>query len=200
MKIFKRKGLTAGILVVVPLAMGALAYFGAVPLYRLFCQVTGYGGTTQVAEQAPAVVADRVITVRFNADVGKGLPWKFEPLQREVKVHPGETGLAFFRAENLSEEPILGSAAFNVTPQKSGIYFNKIECFCFTEQFLEPGESEKFGVTFFLDPAIVDDGNMRDLHTITLSYTFFNLGPEARDAYLKKKGRLASGDATEPRS
>ncbi len=180
-----RKKLTAAILVAVPLGMSAFAYFGAVPLYELFCQVTGYGGTTQVAGEAPPVVADRVIKVRFSADVAPGLAWRFTPVEKEIEIRPGETALAFYRAENLGGEPILGLATFNVTPQKAGIYFNKIECFCFSEQLLGPGESAELAVTFFIDPEIADDRNMYDLDTITLSYTFFDQGAEARDAYLE---------------
>lgn len=196
-KLFRRKGLTAVLLVAVTIGMVGLS-FAAVPLYRLFCQVTGYGGTTQVAEEAPAVIAERVITIHFNADVGQGLPWRFKPKQRAIEVRPGETHLAFYEAENLSAEPILGSSTFNVTPQKAGIYFNKIQCFCFEEQFLEAGESAEFGVTFFIDPEIVTDRDMHDLDTITLSYTFFNLGEAARDAYIEDRSRLASREAGEP--
>ncbi|GIK99865.1 MAG: hypothetical protein BroJett029_40740 [Alphaproteobacteria bacterium] len=152
--------------------MVGLAY-ASVPLYRLFCQVTGYGGTTQRAEAASEVVADRKITVRFNADVNSRLPWRFAPEQREVTLAIGETGLAFYRATNQSAETVTGTATFNVTPFKAGPYFNKIECFCFTEQALEPGQSVDMPVTFFVDPAILEDPDLADVHTITLSYTFF---------------------------
>jgi len=145
----------------------------SVPLYRLFCQVTGYGGTTQRAAEASAIVADRTMTVRFNADVNGGLPWSFQPAQREMRLAIGETGLAFYRARNLSDRAIAGTATFNVTPQKAGRYFSKIDCFCFTEQRLEPGATADMPVTFFVDPALLDDPNMADVRTITLSYTFF---------------------------
>lgn len=145
----------------------------SVPLYRLFCQVTGYGGTTQRAEAAPDVVSDRVMTVRFNADVNGDLPWSFYPEQREVTLPIGETALAFYRAENRSGKAVTGTATFNVTPLKAGQYFNKIECFCFTEQTLQPGQSVDMPVSFFVDPAILDDPNLDEVHTITLSYTFF---------------------------
>jgi cytochrome c oxidase assembly protein subunit 11 len=145
----------------------------SVPLYRLFCQVTGYGGTTQRAEAAPDVVSDRMMTVRFNADVNGGLPWSFYPEQREVTLPIGEPALAFYRAENRSGKTITGTATFNVTPLKAGQYFNKIECFCFTEQTLQPGQSVDMPVSFFVDPAILDDPNLDEVHTITLSYTFF---------------------------
>jgi cytochrome c oxidase assembly protein subunit 11 len=180
-----RKKLTAAILVAVPLGMAAFAYFGAVPLYELFCRVTGYGGTTQVAGEASPIVVDRVIKVQFSADVAPGLSWRFAPVEKEIEIRPGETALAFYRAENLGGEPILGSATFNVTPQKAGIYFNKIECFCFSDQFLGPGEKAELAVTFFIDPEIADDRNMYDLDTVTLSYTFFDQGADARDAYLE---------------
>jgi cytochrome c oxidase assembly protein subunit 11 len=147
--------------------------YAAVPLYRLFCQVTGYGGTTQVAAEAPREVLDRTVTVRFNADVATGLPWKFEPVQRDITVKVGETGLAFYRAQNLTDRPIVGMATFNVTPDKAGQYFNKIHCFCFDQQRLEPGQSVDMPVTFFVDPAMAKDRGMNDVYYITLSYTFF---------------------------
>ena len=145
----------------------------AVPLYRLFCQVTGYGGTTQVADVAPVEVLDRTIKVRFNADVEPDLPWRFEPVEREVTVRIGETTLAFYRAENRADRPIVGQAVYNVTPFRAGPYFSKIACFCFEEQVLAPGEAIDMPVSFYVDPAIVDDPDTRDLSAITLSYTFF---------------------------
>ncbi len=147
--------------------------FASVPLYRLFCQVTGFGGTTQVAESAPQEVSDRVIAVRFNADVNGKLPWRFGPLQREVKVQVGENRLAFYQAKNTSEKPVTGTATFNVTPLKAGQYFSKVACFCFTEQRLEPGQEIDMPVSFFVDPAMLEDPEMDDVNTITLSYTFF---------------------------
>ena len=169
-----RKSATAGILLTVAVAMIGLS-FAAVPLYRLFCQVTGYGGTPQVAEQAPGAASERVMTVRFNADVGPDLAWSFRPAQREVKARVGEEALAFFDALNDSNEAVTGTAVFNVTPLKAGPYFSKIDCFCFTEQVLAPGERAKLAVSFFIDPEILDDPNMHDLETITLSYTFFRV-------------------------
>jgi cytochrome c oxidase assembly protein subunit 11 len=147
--------------------------FASVPLYRLFCQVTGYGGTTQVAAAAPAEVGARKITVRFNADTHRDLPWRFVPAQREVTIAVGETALAYYRATNLAGVPVTGTATFNVTPQKAGIYFDKLACFCFEEQTLAPGATVEMPVSFFVDPAIVDDPNLADVSTITLSYTFF---------------------------
>lgn len=165
--------------------------FAAVPLYRLFCQVTGYGGTTQVAKVAPGATTDRVITVRFDANVAPGLPWTFTAPQ-PVSVRLGEQGEAAYTARNTGDQPVLGTATFNVTPFKAGKYFDKIQCFCFTEQMLMPGESKEFPLTFFVDPAIVDDPNARDVSTITLSYTFFNAGPKALQEYLEKSRTAAA--------
>lgn len=145
----------------------------AVPLYRLFCQVTGFGGTTQRAEQAPDASVTETIKVRFNADVASDLPWRFSPAEREIEIRIGERQLAFYRAENRSDQPLLGSATFNVTPHKAALYFAKIDCFCFEEQQLQPHETVEMPVSFYVDPAILDDPNTRDVGTITLSYTFF---------------------------
>ncbi|HLO76042.1 MAG TPA: cytochrome c oxidase assembly protein [Magnetospirillum sp.] len=144
----------------------------SVPLYRLFCKVTGYGGATRVSAAAPGAV-DRVVTVRFDGSVSKNLPWRFRPDQREMTVHLGEQALATFSATNTGNTPIVGTATFNVTPDKAGRYFNKIACFCFTEQRLEPGETVDMPVTFFVDPALADDPYANEVTTITLSYTFF---------------------------
>ncbi len=165
-------------LTVVFLSVGVIfGMFGlvaaSVPLYRLFCQVTGYGGTTQRAEAASEVVSDETITVRFNADVNSRLPWRFQPEQRAMTLAIGESGLAFYQATNLSARVITGTATFNVTPFKAGPYFNKIACFCFTEQTLQPGQTVDMPVSFFVDPAILEDPDLADVHTITLSYTFF---------------------------
>lgn len=161
--------------------MAGLA-FASVPLYRLFCQVTGYGGTTQVADAAPAEIAERRITVRFNADVNPKLPWNFEPLEPAVTLRVGEPGLAFYRAVNLTDRPVSGTATFNVTPLKAGQYFSKTQCFCFDEQRLEAGEAVEMGVSFFIDPAILEDRNLDDVTTVTLSYIFFRSLEEAADA------------------
>lgn len=147
--------------------------FASVPLYRLFCQVTGLGGTTQVAAAESDAVLDRTITVRFNASRDPSLPWSFQPEQRAVELRIGETGLAYYRADNRSPEPVVGVATYNVTPLKAGIYFNKLACFCFENQVLQPGEGIDMPVSFFVDPAIADDRSMDDVKTITLSYTFF---------------------------
>jgi len=178
------------VLVGVVVAMIGAAY-ASVPLYRIFCQVTGYGGTTRVAEQAPVAVGERVFTIRFNADVDPHLPWAFQPVQREMKVKVGETGLAFFQARNLSARRTAGTATFNVTPAKAGQYFNKVQCFCFTEQFLAAGASADMPVSFFVDPAIDEDPNLEEVKTITLSYTFF---PD-ENAGEQQLGRLATPEA-----
>lgn len=145
----------------------------AVPLYDLFCRVTGYGGTTGVAATAPAVVSDRTIEVRFNADVDHRLPWAFQPELRRMEVPIGANELAFYRARNDGDRPLVGTATFNVTPFEAGPYFNKIACFCFQEQLLAAGESIEMPVSFYVDPAILDDPALADVTSITLSYTFF---------------------------
>ena len=161
-------------LILLALAVGMVgAAYAAVPLYQLFCAATGYGGTPQIGPQASPGAVSRMITVRFNADVNGGMPWLFQPLQREVRIKVGETGMAWFRAQNLASRPVKGQATFNVTPDKTGIYFNKIQCFCFDEQVLQPGQSVDMPVTFFVDPKLAGDRNMDDIRTITLSYTFF---------------------------
>ena len=168
----RRNRLTASAVLAVAVGMVGLAY-AAVPLYQAFCKATGYGGTTQTAIVAPTEVAARVVTVRFNTDVAGDLPWRFEPEQRAVDVHVGEETLAFFSAENRSDHPIRGVAAFNVTPDKAGIYFDKIACFCFTEQTLQPGQKVDMPVSFFVDPKLLKDRNLDEVSEITLSYTFF---------------------------
>jgi cytochrome c oxidase assembly protein subunit 11 len=177
------KALTVVVLASVVIGMLGLTA-AAVPLYRLFCQATGYGGTTQRAEAAPEQGLERTITVRFNADVDPDLPWSFAPEQRQVEVRIGEQSLAFYRARNRSDHAVVGQATYNVTPFKAGPYFSKIACFCFEEQVLQPGQEVDMPVSFYVDPAILDDRNTRDVHTITLSYTFFLLEdePEALEA------------------
>ena len=147
--------------------------FAAVPAYRAFCQVTGWGGVTQRADAASQEVLERKITIRFDATVSDKLPWRFKPEQLSQTLRIGETGLAFYEAENLSAGPVKGRATFNVSPAKAGLYFRKIECFCFTEQVLAPGEKVSMPVTYFIDPALADDVNLDEVQTITLSYTFF---------------------------
>ena len=146
--------------------------FASAPLYRAFCSLTGFGGTPLRAEKAPGAVAGK-IGVRFDANVHPGLPWRFEPEQRTVRIAPGEQTKIFYRAQNLSAKPITGQAAFNVTPDQAGKYFNKIQCFCFTEQTLKAGQSVDMPVVFFVDPKILKDEDTKDIDEITLSYTFY---------------------------
>lgn len=166
-----RNGRTALVLFGLVAGMIGLS-FASVPLYRWFCQVTGFGGTTQVAETLPERPGERIMTIRFNSDVHPKLPWAFQPEERAVQIRVGESGLVFYNARNLAEGPTTGVSTFNVTPQKAGIYFNKVQCFCFEEQILQPGEEMAMGVSFFVDPAIEEDPNLDDVRTITLSYTF----------------------------
>jgi cytochrome c oxidase assembly protein subunit 11 len=161
----------AGVLVTVVAGMVGMS-FAAVPLYDLFCRVTGYGGTTRVADAESDLVIDREVIVRFDSNVN-GLPWSFGAESTGVRLKVGETGHAVYVAENVSDEPTYGTAVFNVSPFAAGAYFNKIECFCFTQQRLEPGERIEMPVQFFLDPAMVDDVELRSVRTITLSYTFY---------------------------
>lgn len=148
--------------------------FASVPLYRLFCEATGYSGTTQRAAAAPTQSASNaLVTVRFNAETATELGWEFRPLQEQVTVHPGEERVIAYRAVNRTNQPVTGTATFNVTPFKAGFYFNKLQCFCFTKQYLAPGESADLSVSFFVDPDILTDQNTRDVDTITLSYTMF---------------------------
>jgi len=153
------------------LAMLALA-FASVPLYRVFCQVTGFGGTTMKADAAPGAVAGQ-IGVRFDANIDPKLPWKFEPVQETVRIHPGARTTIYYRATNYTARSTTGQAIFNVTPESAGKYFSKIECFCFTEQTLKPGESVKMPVIFFVDPKLRDDPDTKHIDEITLSYTFY---------------------------
>jgi len=153
------------------LAMLGLA-FASVPLYRVFCQVTGFGGTTQKAEAAPGAVAGQ-IGVRFDANIDPALPWKFEPVQETVRIHPGARTTIYYEATNYTARSTTGQAIFNVTPEIAGKYFSKIECFCFTEQTLKPGETVKMPVIFFVDPKLRDDPDTKHIDEITLSYTFY---------------------------
>ena len=159
---------------VVAMSMVGLAY-ASVPLYRLFCQVTGFGGTTQVATKAPeqVLLTAEPLAVRFDANVNPQLNWLFVPVEQKVSLKPGEEVIAIYRATNIGTMPSTGTANFNVTPQKAGPYFMKIECFCFTEQTLQPGESIDMPVRFFLDSEIASDINTADIDEIVLSYTFF---------------------------
>lgn len=162
-------------------------------LYRIFCQVTGYGGTTQRAIAPSDHIVDRVVTVRFDANVAPGLAWKFEPVQPTVNVKLGENVLAFYRATNLSDKPLTGTAAFNVSPDTMGLFFSKIACFCFTEQTLQPGQSVEMPVTFFVDPKMLEDRDTRHLQNITLSYVFY---PVKEPAAVKETAAVKDTSAT----
>jgi cytochrome c oxidase assembly protein subunit 11 len=154
-------------------AMGVLMYY-AVPLYNMFCQVTGIGGTTQrAAAESPVETVDRNVTVQFATQVNPGLPWSFRPEQTKVTMRLGERKTVYFRAANNADRTIVGHAAYNVTPLKVGRYVNKIECFCFTEERLHPGESVRMPVQLFVDPQLARDDDVSEVKTITLSYTFF---------------------------
>ncbi len=167
--------------------------FAAVPLYRIFCQATGYDGTPRRAAAASAASIDRDITVRFDASVSSALGWKFQPVQRALRLKIGENALAFFTAENLTAEPLTGTATFNITPEIAASYFNKVQCFCFTQQHLAPGQKADLPVSFFIDPAIVDDPDAKDVSEITLSYTFFKANkPDAAAAAVSGKGAASS--------
>jgi cytochrome c oxidase assembly protein subunit 11 len=154
--------------------MGALAW-ASVPFYDWFCRVTGFGGTTDVATTGSDEILDKTITVRFDGSINKNMPWEFKPVQREMELRIGETGLAFYEAYNPTDKPVAGSASYNVTPYEAGGFFSKIQCFCFEEQVLQPGERVQMPVTFFVDPEIVTDRDAKYVHTITLSYTFYEI-------------------------
>ena len=164
--------LVAGICLAFFGGMVGMAY-AAVPLYAMFCQMTGYGGTTQRVEQYSDRVLDRKITVRFDANISSGLPWDFQPAARDMTMKIGETAEAHYTATNLFDTPTAGRATFNVTPEIAGSYFNKVECFCFTDTTLKPGETLDMPVVFFVDPDIADEPELKNITTITLSYTFF---------------------------
>ena len=154
--------------------MGAMAW-ASVPLYDLFCRVTGYGGYTNVSEVESKIILDETITIRFDASLERDMPWEFMPVERQVEVKVGETALAFYEAYNPTSRPIAGSASYNVTPYGAGSFFNKIDCFCFQEQILQPGERVQMPVTFFVDPELVNDKDAKFAKTITLSYTFYEI-------------------------
>ena len=181
---------SCGLIVV---SMVGMAY-AAVPLYDLFCRVTGYGGTTQIAQYDSTQILDREVTVRFDASNARDFPWEFEPLQREMTVRVGETALAFYRATNTTERPVTGVASYNVSPFKVGPYFSKLECFCFTEQTLQPGQSMDMPVIFFVDPLMDEEARLDDITTMTLSYTFWEAGDE--DRYETATAPAGTGEAS----
>jgi cytochrome c oxidase assembly protein subunit 11 len=189
---------TAAVVVATVVGMVGLA-FASVPLYRLFCEASGFWGTPTVARAgAPEVkTSERQITVRFDSNVQPNVPWRFQPVVRQMRVHLGESSLAFFEAENLADVPVVGQATFNVTPHKMGPYFVKIECFCFQEQVLQPGEKVSMPVSFYIDPAIAEYVDTADLETITLSYTFFRAMDEAQKLQAvspRESGAAPAGD------
>ena len=187
----RRHGAIALALVGLVAGMTGLA-FASVPLYRLFCQTTGYGGVPQRAERGADEILDRTIRVRFDANVDRAVPWSFAPAERVVEVKIGETALVFFKAVNNSNVTIKGTAVFNVVPELAGRYFTKIECFCFKEQTLAAGASIQMPVTFFVDPKIVDDEDTKNISEITLSYTFYHTGKEPVAAAAPDAGKSGS--------
>ena len=177
---------TARTITIVVVFMIALS-FAFVPLYNMFCRATGFGGTTQVATQAPAPedVLARTVTVKFNASTARNMPWHFAPQQREVTVKLGEKVKIIYVARNDSNETITGTALYNVTPEKAGKFFHKIQCFCFDEQTLKPGETKEFPVVFYVDPSLDKNPDMADMDVITLSYSFFRAGSSELDKAMK---------------
>ena len=164
--------------------------FIAVPFYNWFCRVTGFGGVTQVAESGSDVILEREISIRFDGSKDANMPWTFKPVENKMKIKIGETGLAFYEAHNPTNEPIAGTASFNVFPYSAGAYFNKVQCFCFEEQVLQPGETVQMPVTFFVDPEIVNDIEAQYVNSITLSYTFHRTElPEEQQASLAPAGQ-----------
>lgn len=163
---------TLVVLGAITLGMLGLAY-AAVPLYKVFCQVTGYGGTPKISQVAADEVLDRTMKVRFDANVDKKLQWAFKPNQLAQTIHIGESSMATFQTVNLTDHPITGQATYTITPQKAATYFVKLDCFCFTEQTLQPGQSVEMPVLYYVDPEIAHDRHMDDVKTMTLSYTFY---------------------------
>ena len=163
----------------------ASASFLSVPFYNWFCKVTGYGGATNVAQKESDIISDKVISVRFDASLEKGLEWEVKPVQRNMTLNLGETGLAFYEAYNPTEKPIAAQASFNVVPFSVGNFFNKIECFCFTEQILQPGEKIKMPVSFYVDPDLINNLESKNVTSVTLSYTFYEIDLPETASYLE---------------
>lgn len=184
------KNRTAAQLVGVVVVMGALAW-ASVPFYNWFCRVTGFGGATLVAEAGSDEVLDQTIRIRFDANTDREMPWAFRPVQRQMELRIGETGLAFYEAYNPTDRVVAGAASYNVVPYEAGGFFTKIDCFCFTEQVLQPGERVQMPVTFYVDPAIVNDRDAKYVHTITLSYTFHEIDLPETQAALAPSGSSA---------
>jgi cytochrome c oxidase assembly protein subunit 11 len=187
-----RRNRTVGIIFAcVAVGMVGAAY-AAVPLYSIFCQVTGYNGTTKRATGPADRVLDRVVKVQFDSNVSNDMPWIFRPKQHEVKVRIGEPMLIFYEAENTSDKTVTGSAVFNVSPSLAGYYFNKIQCFCFTQQTLKPGEKVDMPVQFYIDPDIEKDADLKELKTLTLSYTFYPVDKPKQTSGLAGTGQAAN--------
>ena len=161
------------------------ASFLSVPFYNWFCKVTGYGGATNVAQKESDIISDKVISVRFDASLEKGLEWEVKPVQRNMTLNLGETGLAFYEAYNPTDKPIAAQASFNVVPFSVGNFFNKIECFCFTEQILQPGEKIKMPVSFYVDPDLINNLESKNVTSVTLSYTFYEIDLPETASYLE---------------
>jgi cytochrome c oxidase assembly protein subunit 11 len=172
--------------------MLALAY-AASPLYDMFCRATGFGGTPQVAQAGERPILSRTVNVRFDSNVDANLPWRFSPLEREVKVKLGEERLVHYRVTNVSQRPIVGTSTYNVTPETAGAWFNKLQCFCFTEQLLLPGQSMDMPVVFFVDPEMDKDRRYDNIRTVTLSYTFFEAKTERAKTLLGSVPADATG-------
>jgi cytochrome c oxidase assembly protein subunit 11 len=170
----RRDMMVASVCGVVVAAMIGLSY-ASVPFYNWFCRTTGYGGTTQVSEKAPDQVLGRTIAIRFDSNVAPGLPWKFEPEENVIKVRIGEVTTAHYKVTNMAAREITAQAGYNVSPPQIGGYFNKINCFCFTQQTMKPGETREMTVVFYVDPSIAKDSDQDNLNTITLSYTFYRI-------------------------
>lgn len=184
---------TAAMLVGIPLFMLGMS-FAAVPLYDWFCRVTGYGGTTSVAASESDVILDQTITVRFDSNVSPNMPWEFRPLVRTMELRIGETGLMYYEAYNPTDQPVAGTASYNVSPYSTGRFFAKIACFCFELQVLEPGERIEMPVTFFVDPRIVEDLEARHANSITLSYTMHR--SDLPEDYVSPDARAEAADGT----
>jgi cytochrome c oxidase assembly protein subunit 11 len=188
----RRVGLTALLFALAMLGLG----YASVPLYRLFCQVTGFGGTTQRASEAQAAAVSysgAAITMRFDANIERGMPWQFRPERTTESIQLGGRRMAIYLARNLSEKPVTGRATFNVEPEQAGRYFNKVQCFCFTEQTLQPGQEVRMPVVYFVDPKMLDDPDARDIQEITLSYTFHPIAGPIADEPAKALDRAGSG-------
>lgn len=189
----QNKNRRIGLIVALIIALMTGLAFASVPLYRLFCQKTGFGGTTSRAEAFPDRVTNRSIVIRFNADISPDLDWSFKPEQQQVTITAGQKGFAAYRARNLSNVPLTGTALYNVVPPKAGKYFHKVQCFCFGEQTLEPGQDVSMPVLFFIDPAFADDIDMQDVKTITLSYAFYKVETPALEQAMERFYNQPSG-------